>query len=269
MLGLSNTALGVTLASQGNDAFLSMLRSVSAWAEVLAAIGAFGALGMAAAGIAFLFWLARSMANLRTLPVPDDRQQSSCAAVPLFVLFPVLAVAFFIVLRAYPYSTASQVVLFAAASASLVIPLMVIRGLWVASSIHTAAESVPPVWDGVLVWWTAYLTAWIATGLSVAVPGESWNDFAEAMVGSIAGGLLEIVSATALALAAVFIIRIMFRVNAMQDALAGTLPQSTARSERREVGTVQRTAAQWQCESCEVMNPTAMRFCQNCARERR
>ena len=270
--GLRDAELGLTLVSQGIDAY----RDAMAWwvrvgQEVLAAVGAFGAFGMAAAGIAFLLWLVRSTTNLQALPVPDVGAASGFAAVLLHLLFPALVAAYYVVLSAYPYASAAHVVLSAAAGASLVGPLIVIRRLWAANSARPAAGPAPPVWRGVLIWWVAFEAAWVIQIVAPAVTEEYWDAFryVEAANRMVASGFLQMASATALVVAAVFIIRIMFRVNAMQDALAGTLPQSKARSERREVGTVQRTAAQWQCESCEVMNPTAMRFCQNCARERR
>ena len=107
VLGLRHAVLGATLASQGIDAYGSMMRSMRPWDDVPAAIGAFGGLGMAVAGIAFLFWFARSTAILDVLRVPDDRRPWGCAAVPLFLIFPVLVVAFFVVLQAFPYSTVS------------------------------------------------------------------------------------------------------------------------------------------------------------------
>ncbi len=222
---------------------------------------------MALAGIAFLFWFARSTAVLESLRIPEDRRPWGCAAVPLFLVFPVLVVAFYVVLQAFPYSTASQLTLFAAAAASLAIPLVLIRRLWVASGLPAAAGSTRPVWRGVSVWWVAYLAAWIATGLSSAVLENSWDSTDEAAVGLLAGGLLEIVTGIALAIAAAMMVRIMFRINAMQDAMAHTVAQSRPRRERQAIAPMRGPSAQWPCESCDVMNPTAMRFCQNCSRE--
>ncbi len=223
---------------------------------------------MAMAGIAFLFWFARSTAILEALRVPDDHRPWGCAAVPLFVMFPVLVVAYFVVLQAFPNATASQVTLFAAAAASLAIPLILIRRHWVASSMPAADGSTAPVWDGVSVWWVAYLTAWATTGLSTAVLGENWNNADEAVGDLLLAGLLELASAIALAVAAAMMIRIMFRINAMQDAMARAVAQSRPRRERRAIAPMRVPSAQWQCASCEVMNPTAMRYCQNCANER-
>ncbi len=268
VLGLRHALLGATLASQGIGAYGSMARSMRPWEEALAAIGAFGGLGMALAGIAFLFWFARSTAILNALRVPDDRRPWGCAAVPLFLVFPVLVAAFFVVLQAFPYSTATQVALFAAAAVSLAIPLTLIRRHWVASSMPAADGSTPPVWDGVSVWWVAYLAAWTSTGLLTAVLGENWNNADEAVVGLLAAGLLHIASAIALALAAAMMIRVMFRINALQDAMVGALALSRPRRERRAVAPMREPSAQWHCESCEVLNPTALRFCQNCASER-
>ena len=269
VLGLRHAALGVTLASHGIDAYGSMVRSMRPWGDVPAAVGAFGGLGMAMAGIAFLFWFARSTAILDVLGVPDDQRPWGCAAVPLFLIFPVMVVAFFIVRQAFPYSAASQVSLFVAASVSLTIPSTLIRRHWVASSMHAATESTPPVWGGVSVWWVAYLAAWITTGLASVVIPESWNSADEAVIDLLAAALLEIASGIALAVAAAMMIRIMFRINAMQDAVARSFSQPRPQRERRPVAPARRAAARWQCGSCEVMNPTALRFCQNCARERR
>lgn len=269
VLGLSHVALGATLASQGIGAYGSMSRSMRSWDDVPAAIGAFGGLGMAMAGIAFLFWFARSTAILDALRVPDDRRPWGCAAVPLFLIFPVLVVAYFVVLQALPYATASQVTLFAAAAASLAIPLILIRRHWVASSLPAVDGSTAPEWGGVWIWWVAYLAAWVTTGLSTAVLGENWNSADQAVVDLLAAGLLEVASAVALAVAAAMMIRIMFRINAMQDAMARTVAQSRPRRERRAITPMRGPSAQWQCATCDVMNPTAMRFCQNCAAERR
>ncbi|MDE2902898.1 MAG: hypothetical protein OXP73_07690 [Chloroflexota bacterium] len=269
VLGLRHAALGAALASRGVEAYGSMARSMRPWDEVPAAVGAFGGLSMAMAGIAFLFWFARSTAILDALLVPDDQRPWGCAAAPLFLTFPVMVVAFFVVLQAFPYSTVSQITLFTAAAVSLAIPVTLIRRQWVASSMPGASGSTPPVWGGVSVWWAAYLAAWIATGLASAMIPERWNSTDEAVVDLLAVALLEIASGVALAVAAAMMIRIMFRINAMQDALARTLPQPRPRRERGAVAPTRRAATQWRCESCDVMNPTTMRFCQNCARERR
>ncbi len=224
---------------------------------------------MAVAGIAFLFWFARSTAILDALRVPDDHRPWGCAAVPLFLIFPVLVVAYFVVLQAFPYATASQVTLFAAAATSLAIPLILIRRHWVASSLPAVDGSTAPEWGGVWMWWVAYLAAWVTTGLSTAVLGENWNSADQAVVDLLTAGFLEVASAVALAVAAAMMIRIMFRINAMQDAMARTVAQSRPRRERRAITPMRGPSAQWQCATCDVMNPTAMRFCQNCAAERR
>ena len=280
--GLVNVGLGFTLASQGVDAYRSMGQWAEAWAGELGTIVAIGALVMAVAGIAFLGWLTRSIGNLHALPGPDDRQQSAWAAIPLFVFFPALLGAFLVVTSSYPDSSAFQVALYVAAVASLVNPLITMRRLWAASFPGTPAEPVPAVWHGVWVWWGAFLVGWIALGLAPPLQPESWNTAVHAVIGSVTGGFLEIAAATALAVAAVFIVRIMFRINAMQDAAARTLP-TPAPLASSDPGAapvvdsdppgvvsppVRRSAVQWQCDSCEVLNPTALRFCQNCASER-
>ena len=239
------------------------------WAAELGTIVAYGALVMAVAGIAFLRWLARSIGNLHALPVPDDRQQSAWAAIPLFAIFPALLGGHLVVRSAYPDSSAFQVALYVAAVASLVNPLIAMRRLWAASFLGAGAVSVPPAGHGVWVWWGAYLVGWIATGLAPLLQPRSWTTADDAVTGSVAGGFLEVAAATAPVVAGVYIVRIMFGVNAMQDALASALPPQASRSGRREIAPVRPAAAQWQCESCEVMNPTALWFCQNCARERR
>ena len=269
--GLRDVALGVTLLSQGFDAYrAAMAEWVRTWQDVPGAAGVIGAFVMAAAGIAFLPWLVRSTTNLQALPDPDVRPVSGFAAVPLHLLFPTLVVIYYVVLSAYPYASAIHVVLFAAAAASLAGPLIVIRRLWEASSTRPGGGLESPVWGGILVWWAAFETAWVTQILAAAVTEDYWDAFryVEAAIRFVASGLFQMASAAAVIVAAVFIIRIMFRVNAMQDAQASRLRQSTARPERGETGPVQRTTGQWQCESCDVLNPTALRFCQNCASER-
>ena len=268
--GLSRATLGAMLVSQEIDAYEAAVWSMPAGQDMTFPVVAIGALAMAFAGVTFFLWLTRSWTNVEALPVQDARPQSGNADVGYLVLFPALIVAFFVVRSAYPSATATHVALFVAATASLAGPLVVIRRLWIASSVRVSTALAPPVWTGVLVWWAAFGGAWIIQGLTMTVLAQRWDysRFAERGIQMLAAGFLEISMAVALLVASVFIIRIMFRINAMQNGLARELPEPRPRLERRGAPNEARAAAQWQCESCDVMNPTALRFCQNCARER-
>ena len=269
VLALSDFAAGAIAASQGTDAYRAMSPSVNSWRLYLALVVAAGIVATALAGTALTFWLTRSAANLHVLPVPDVRLPSGLLTAPPILLTPALVWAFSWLRLTYPQASALNVALTVAAAMSLTLPFVVIRRLWVASSIQGADGSAPPVWGGVLIWWSAYAAGWTAWGLYLVRPVPTWNNHLGVVSFYILSGLLELALAAAVVIAAIFIIRIMFRINAMQDALTRALPQPAARSERRAIAPVRSAAAQWQCESCEVMNPTALRFCQNCASERR
>ncbi len=167
-------------------------------------------------------------------------------------LFPALVVTFFVVRTAYPNATAFHVAVFAAATASLAGPLLVIRCLWMASSAGGSNEPAPPVWTGILVWWAAFGGAWMTQGLVMVVLAQRlrYSQFAERGLQMLAAGLLEMTMAAALIVACVFIIRIMFRINAMQDRLAPESPEPMSRLEHQGAPQEKRVAAQWQCESC-------------------
>ena len=149
--GLLRARLGTNLLSQDVDAYEAAVWSLRAWEDITFAIVVFGVFGMAFAAVAFFLWLTRSWANVQALPDRDIRHWSGNADVAYVVLFPVLVVTFFVVRAAYPNATALHVVIFAAATASLAGPLLVIRRLWMASSAGGSNEPAPPVWTGILV----------------------------------------------------------------------------------------------------------------------
>lgn len=233
---------------------------------------------MLVAGLAFLFWLGHAAANLRGLGTPSVRVRPGWAVASFVVLLPAL----FAVHEGLngwlrPIAATAVVV------ACMALPYHVVRRLWAASSL-AASGPRGPVWEGVRVWWAAFTIFWIASRLAVSLPLE-WTMLA------LANGMFELVAGVSLATAAVLILRIMSRVNAMQELLARTLPTPSAPDSSEKIGepTVaavnsseaspdpqapvvpppRRAAVQWQCPHCEYLNPTALRFCRNCASERR
>ncbi len=239
---------------------------------------------MLVAGLAFLLWLGQAAANLRGLGSPRVRVRPSWAVASFVVLLPAL----FAVHEALngwvrPIAATAVVV------ACMVGNYHVVRRLWAASSLAASDLGGPdgprePAWEGVRVWWAAFTTFWISSRLAVSLP-------LELTMKTLANGMFELVAGVSLATAAVLIVRIMSRVNAMQEVLARTLPTPPAPDSSEKIG-VPMTAAvnsseaaadpqapvvppsrhaavQWQCRLCEYLNPTALRFCQNCARERR
>lgn len=151
LTGLRSIALGVALASEGANAYRSLWRLTYVWLELLAAVGGFGALGMVAAGIAFLVWLYRSIKNVRLLPVPEVRPRLELIGLTLILLFPVLAVAYFVVRTVFPDSESFHFALYLAAAASLAGPFAVVRRLWASSSTRPYSETAPCVTSSVLV----------------------------------------------------------------------------------------------------------------------
>lgn len=80
---------------------------------------------------------------------------------------------------------------------------------------------------------------------------ESWDyyRFVDEVTRLIAAGLLQMVTTTTMVVAAALIIRIMFGVNSMQDALAHRVTQFTSPVNERGAGPARHTAVQWRCES--------------------
>ncbi len=268
--GVFFIAQGAALADQGAEAYEALRLSVYIWFEVLVVVGGFGVLGVFLAFFPFLIWLFQAIGNLRVLPAPDLRPRSELLLLALFVLFPALAVSYFVVRATYPNAWGLHFTLYAAAAASLVGPLVVIRRLWASGGARSTIGTLPPDWRSVLVWWTALEIAWVTLGFAPTVMSESWDyyRFVDGVTQLYAAGVLQVVSTTALVVAAARIIRIMYRVNEMQDVLVRQMAQPILPSDQLGSGPARRVAATWQCESCDVMNPTAMRYCQNCARER-
>lgn len=245
-----------------------------------------------AAGLAFLIWLTGAVKNLRVLGVARLRVHPAWAVVSLLALLPAL----FAIHTVFDDQTEQKVVP-AIVIAGLATPLIVIRWLWTASrSIApdpSSADRPAASWEGILVWWVAFTVFWISSRLALTMFEEADADAfspVETAVRVMAIGSFEFVAGVAWATAAVFIVRIIFRETAMQDAAARELPKppsdpvgsrAAPPGVEEDAPTVasdavtdipppaRRRATQWQCESCEVMNPTALRFCQNCASERR
>jgi len=228
ILTVSDFATGAAVAIQGTDAYPAMAPSVNSWRIHVALVAAAGIVASALACIAVTLWLARSVANLRVLQVSDVRLPSGLLLAPPVLLTPALVWAFSWLRLTYPEGTALNVALAVAAIMSLALPFVVIRRLWVASSTQGAEGSEPPVWGGVLVWWLAYAAGWIAWSLFTILPAPAWNNNVGVLGFYVVRGLLELAVAAAVVVAAIFIIRIMFRVNAMQDALSRTLRQPRA-----------------------------------------
>ena len=231
--GVLFLAQGATLASRGVDAYAELRLSANTWFEVVGAVGGFGALGVVLAGIAFLFWLFQAIGNLRVLPAPDMRPRSESLLFALFVLFPALGVTYFVVRSYYPNAWEFHFALYAAAAASLVGPFVVIRRLWASSGARSTSGPSPPDWRCVLVWWIALEVAWMTLGFAPAVMAESWDyyRFVDDVTQLYAAGLLQVVTTTALVVAAARIVRIMFRVNEMQDVLAHPAVRPTSPSD--------------------------------------
>ena len=234
---LLRVTLGARLLSQGVDAYEAAVWSLRTWEDGTLAIVISGVFGMAFGGVAFFLWLTRSWRNVQALPDRDVRHWAGNADVAYLVLFPALVVAFFVVRSAYPNATAIHVAVFAAATASLAGPLLVIRRLWMASSAGGSPEPAPPVWTGILVWWAALGGAWISQGSIMVVLAQRlrYSQFDERGRQMLAAGLLEMTMSAALIVACVFIIRVIFRINSMQEGLARELPEPAPSLEGQRV----------------------------------
>ena len=232
VLALFDFAAGAIVASQGTDTYRAMSPSVNSWRIHMALVLAAGGVAVALAGIALTFWLARSAANLCALPVHGVRLPSGLLTAPPILLTPALVWAYTWLRLTFPQASALYVSLAVAATLSLTLPLAVIRRPWVASGALGADGSDPPVWGGVLVWWSAYAAGWIVWVLYSVLPVPNWNEYVRVVSFYVVRGLLELALAAAVVIAAVFIVRIMFRINAMQDALSRTLRQPRPGRER-------------------------------------
>ena len=235
---------------------------------------------MLVAGLAFLHWLGQAAANLRALGTPSVRARPSWAVASFVVLLPALfAVHEALDGWARPLAATAVVV------ACMVGPYHVVRRLWLAGSGLGGPDGPRgPIWEGVRIWWAAFTVFWISSRLAVSHPLEG-------TMLALANGVFELVAGVSLATAAVLIVRIMSRVNAMQELLARTLPTPPAPDTSEKIGEptvatvnsseaspdppapvvppARHAAVRWQCRLCEYSNPTALRFCQSCAAERR
>ncbi len=238
------------------------------------------------AGLTFVVWLARAAANLRALDTSGAALRPSLAVYSLVALIPALFAVDSIVRGRWLSLVAEPLVVLLCLAA----PFVVIRRLWIASATRPgerpATDDAPAAaWNGIVVWWAAFSSFLITSRFAILVIsgfGEPIDSMLDSSTVALAIGAFEGAAGISLAIAGYYIIRIMFRVDAMQEDLVAALPQpapasvSEAESPVHDpdpptdsAGSVRRSAAQWQCESCDVTNPTALRFCQNCARERR
>ena len=248
---------------------------------------------MLAAGFAFLVWLTGAVANLRALGSQSPRVPVGWAVASLLGLIPALFAA-----HRNLSAQAEQLAIPVIVLAGLAAPLIVVRRLWIsrgmrAADQRTSGSQAAKSWNIVLVWWLAFTGFWLASRLALtAFAGSDSETYSsvESALRVTAMGTLEFIAGIAWAIAGVFIVRIILRVTAMQESSAPSLP-ARAPPEQPEVTRAEevpatdaravdphpamdasagprRTAVQWECQSCEVMNPTALRFCQNCAGER-
>ena len=131
---------------------------------------------------------------------------------------------------------AEQKVLPAIVIACLAAPLIVVRWLWIASRSSAAdppSSTDQPVasWAGVLVWWVAFTVFWMSSRLALTMfEGSEAGAYSpgESAVRVMAMGTFEVLAGVAWATAAVFAVRIILRVTAMQDARGSNASQATA-----------------------------------------
>lgn len=79
---------------------------------------------------------------------------------------------------------------------------------------------------GVVSWWATSILVWTAYGLggfAGQLPDDDAYPYVETSARLLVEGMLTFTAATALVASAALIIRIMFGINATQDALASTL----------------------------------------------
>ena len=236
-------------------------------------------------GLTFVVWLARAAANLRALDASGATLRPSLAVYSLVALFPALFAVYYIVSGGLLSLVAVPLVVLLGLAA----PLVFIRRLWLASS--TRPGNRPPTdgpsagaWSGIVGWWAAFSSFLITSRFAILVfdgLGEPIDSMLDSSTRALAAGALECIAGISLAIAGYFIIRIVFRVDSMQEDLVAALPKPAPASlleaatpvggpdpPTDTAGSRRRSAVQWRCQSCDVMNPTALRFCQNCARER-
>ena len=179
-----------------------------------------------AAGLTFLLWLSAAVENQRALGLQRVRLHQAWAVVSLLALVPAL-----FAVHAILDDRAEQKVVPAIVIACLAAPLIVIRWLWIASRASAAdppSSTDHPVasWASVLVWWMAFSAFWMLSRLALTMFEGSEADAyrpAETAMRVTAMGSFEFVAGVAWATAAIFAVRIIFRVTSMQDAAAQTL----------------------------------------------
>ena len=239
---------------------------------------------MVVAGLVFLLWLTRASANLRDVGAQSSRMWPSLAVASLLALVPAL-----FAIDAVLTDQQEQFAIPALVVAGLTAPLIVVRRLWIASTPRSSdpllsGDRAASPWTGIMVWWVAFTAYWLSSRLALTMFEESevgaYSPL-ETALRTMAMGSLEFIAGVAWATAAVFVVRIIFRVTAMQNDLARTRAELDALDlDDTEAAPLAATAAapveppgrhrsvQWECRSCEYLNATAMRFCQNCALER-
>ncbi len=235
--GLTNVTLSFMLTNQQIDTHNALAQGVRSWGDHLALVAGVGILAKALAAVALTFWLTRSMANLRALSVPGARWPSGFSIAPLLLLFPALVWTSVWLILTHPQAVALYVSMAVAATLSLTLPLGVFRRLWVASRARGSTETRPRVWGGLIVWWAAYLAGWMVVAFFSALPEPNstvsgqWTDNGTAASYLMVRGLGELAAATALVIAAIFFVRTMSCINAMQDGHARMVTEPTPRFE--------------------------------------
>ncbi len=178
---------------------------------------------MLLAGLVFLLWLIRAAENLRDFGIPSSRARTGLAVVSLLALIPALFAA-----HAVLSDQQEQFAIPAIVVASLTAPLIVVRRLWIASSPRSSDSSLSDdraasPWTGILVWWVAFTAYWLSSRLALTMFEESEVSAyspLESALRTTGMGSLEFIAGVAWATAAVFVVCIIFRVTAMQNAQA-------------------------------------------------
>lgn len=226
--------MGLLLAQSDYSAYRSASTSHAELVEVVTGVLAGFLLLLPVAGVVFIVWLSRAAANLEVLAISGVRLQPAWAVGAVLAACPAPAVAMtapdlpdYLGEDSTPYLLALKAV----AVASLLLPLVVIGRLWNGSTGDPATPrglgfGAIPVPAGVVSWWATSILVWTAYGLggfAGQLPDEDAYPYIETSARLLAEGMLTFTAVTALVASAALIIRIMFGINATQDALASTL----------------------------------------------
>lgn len=180
---------------------------------------------MVVAGLVFLLWLTRAAKNLRDFGTPSTRVRAGLAVVSLLALIPAL-----FAVNAVLTDRQEQFAIPAIVVAGLAAPLIVVRRLWISSipRLSDPLRSEDPAaspWTGIMVWWVAFTAYWLSSRLALTMFEEaevSAYSPLETALRTTGMGSLEFIAGVAWATAAVFVVRIIFCVTAMQHDLART-----------------------------------------------